>query len=41
MYKINGKITNIEKQNINTDNGDFVKKLVTFYWITIRFTFNR
>ena len=26
MYKINGKITNIEKQNINTDNGDFVKK---------------
>tara|TARA_R100000353_G_scaffold153430_2_gene112018 strand:+ start:251 stop:574 length:324 start_codon:yes stop_codon:yes gene_type:complete len=29
MYKINGKITNIEKQNINTDNGDFVKKLIT------------
>ena len=29
MYKINGKITNIENQNINTDNGDFVKKLIT------------
>ena len=29
MYKINGRITNIEDQNINTANGDFVKKLVT------------
>ena len=25
MYKINGKITNIENQNINTANGDFKK----------------
>ncbi len=29
MYKINGKITNIEDQNINTAKGDFVKKLIT------------
>ena len=29
MYKINGKITNIDNQNIKTDNGDFVKKLIT------------
>ena len=29
MYKINGRITNIENQNINTAKGDFVKKLVT------------
>ena len=29
MYKINGRITNIEDQNINTANGDFVKKLIT------------
>ena len=29
MYKIRGKISNIEDQDINTDKGDFVKKLVT------------
>ena len=29
MYKIRGKISNIEDQEINTDKGDFVKKLVT------------
>jgi len=29
MYKIRGKITNVEDQEINTDKGDFVKKLVT------------
>ena len=29
MYKINGKITNIEDQNIKTAKGDFVKKLIT------------
>ena len=29
MYKINGRITNIEDQNINTAKGDFVKKLIT------------
>jgi hypothetical protein len=29
MYKIRGKISNIEDQQINTDKGDFLKKLVT------------
>ena len=29
MYKINGKITNLEDQNINTAKGDFEKKLIT------------
>ena len=29
MYTIKGKITNIEDQQINTDKGDFLKKLVT------------
>ena len=29
MYRIRGKISNIEDQDINTDKGDFVKKLVT------------
>ena len=29
MYKIRGKITNIEDQDINTAKGDFLKKLVT------------
>ena len=29
MYKIRGKISNIEDQDINTDKGDFVKKLIT------------
>ena len=29
MYKIRGKITNIEDQDINTAKGDFVKKLIT------------
>ena len=40
MYKINGKIINIENQNINTDNGDFVKKLVTIEESDSRFTHN-
>ena len=29
MYKIRGKIKNIESVNINTQKGDFVKKLIT------------
>ena len=29
MYKIRGKIKNIEAVNINTQKGDFVKKLIT------------
>ena len=29
MYKIKGRIINIENQNINTSKGDFVKKLIT------------
>jgi hypothetical protein len=29
MYKIKGKITNVEDQEINTAKGDFVKKLIT------------
>ena len=29
MYKIRGKITEVQEQEINTDKGDFVKKLVT------------
>ena len=29
MYKIRGKITNVEDQEINTAKGDFVKKLIT------------
>ena len=29
MYKIRGKITNVENIDINTDKGDFVKKLIT------------
>jgi hypothetical protein len=29
MYKIRGEITNIENETINTQKGDFVKKLVT------------
>ena len=29
MYKINGRIINIEDQYINTAKGDFAKKLIT------------
>ena len=29
MYKIRGKITNVEDQEINTAKGDFIKKLIT------------
>ena len=29
MYKIRGEITSIENENINTQKGDFVKKLIT------------
>ena len=29
MYKIRGKITEVQEQQINTDKGDFVKKLIT------------
>ena len=29
MYKIRGKITNVEDQEISTAKGDFVKKLIT------------
>ena len=29
MYKIRGEITNVENENINTQKGDFVKKLIT------------
>jgi hypothetical protein len=29
MYKIRGKVINVEEIDINTKNGDFVKKLVT------------
>ena len=29
MYKIRGEITNIEYETINTQKGDFVKKLIT------------
>ena len=29
MYKIRGKITNIENIDINSEKGDFVKKLIT------------
>ena len=29
MYRIRGKITEVQEQQINTDKGDFVKKLVT------------
>ena len=29
MYKIRGEITNIENENISTQKGDYVKKLVT------------
>ena len=29
MYKINGRITNLEDQNISTAKGDFEKKLIT------------
>ena len=29
MYKIRGKITNVENLDINTTKGDFVKKLIT------------
>ena len=29
MYKIRGKIKNIQNLDINTKNGDFVKKLIT------------
>jgi hypothetical protein len=29
MYKIRGKITEVQEQQINTEKGDFVKKLVT------------
>jgi hypothetical protein len=34
MYTIRGKITNIEDQQINTDKGDFLKKLVTIEEVT-------
>tara|TARA_R110002020_G_scaffold49786_2_gene141392 strand:- start:765 stop:1091 length:327 start_codon:yes stop_codon:yes gene_type:complete len=29
MYKIRGKIVNVDDQEINTAKGDFVKKLIT------------
>ena len=29
MYKIRGEITSIENENINTQKGEFVKKLIT------------
>ena len=29
MYKIRGKIINVEDQEINTAKGDFIKKLIT------------
>ena len=29
MYKIRGEITSIEDENISTQKGDFVKKLIT------------
>tara|TARA_R100001594_G_scaffold47401_1_gene80327 strand:+ start:23 stop:346 length:324 start_codon:yes stop_codon:yes gene_type:complete len=29
MYKIRGEITNLEDENISTQKGDFVKKLIT------------
>ena len=29
MYKIRGEITNIENETINTQKGDYVKKLIT------------
>ena len=29
MYKIRGEITNIEDENISTQKGEFVKKLIT------------
>ena len=29
MYKIRGKIINVENLNINTQKGDFLKKLIT------------
>tara|TARA_R110002020_G_scaffold367880_3_gene579802 strand:+ start:348 stop:674 length:327 start_codon:yes stop_codon:yes gene_type:complete len=29
MYKIRGKIINVEDLNINTQKGDFLKKLIT------------
>ena len=29
MYKIRGEITSIENENISTQKGDFVKKLIT------------
>ena len=29
MYKIRGKVINVEEIDINTTKGDFVKKLVT------------
>ena len=29
MYKIRGKIINVEDQEINTQKGDFLKKLIT------------
>ena len=34
MYTIRGKIINIEDQQINTDKGDFLKKLVTIEELT-------
>ena len=29
MYKIRGEITNLEDENISTQKGDYVKKLIT------------
>ena len=29
MYKLRGEITNIENETINTQKGDYVKKLIT------------
>ena len=29
MYKVRGKIINVEDLNINTQKGDFLKKLIT------------
>lgn len=37
MYQIKGKITEVKDQQINTDKGDFVKKLITIEETTTDF----
>jgi hypothetical protein len=37
MYQIKGKITEVQDQQINTDKGDFVKKLITIEETTTDF----